>query len=56
MSLQKLKDKYNLETSFLQYLSIKHMIPREWKECITQAQKLDVVSTENLDFVKSNFE
>ena len=54
MSLQKLKDKYNLETSFLQYLSIKHMIPREWKECITQAQKLDVVSTENLDFVKNN--
>lgn len=54
MSLAKFTETYNIQTTFLHYLSLIHMIPRHWKDKISQTQKLEFITDECLDFVKNN--
>ena len=52
MSWQEFQDTYNINSNFLQFHGILHMIPKAWKDKITTSEKLVNVTCENYDFVK----
>ncbi len=53
-TLNALKDFYHIETNFLQYHSILHMIPQTWKIEIRNSNKLENISCLEVDYVKKH--
>lgn len=53
-SFQEFVGVYNIDTTFLHFLGILHMIPNSWKEKIIGTQKMQEISCDIFDFVKGN--
>ena len=54
MSWQQFEDTYNINSNFLQFHGILHMIPKTWKDQIIISEKLVNITCDNYEFVKKN--
>jgi hypothetical protein len=52
LSFNGFKEIYGIETTFLQYMGILHMIPQIWKVRIKLTKKITVITCENFEYVK----
>ena len=56
LSFNRFKEIYGIETTFLQYMGILHMIPQIWKVRIKLTKKITVITCENFEYVKKKQE
>jgi hypothetical protein len=52
LSFNRIKEIYGIETTFLQYMGILHMIPQIWKVKIKLTKKITVITCENFEYSK----
>lgn len=53
-SLQEFQEKYCLNVNYLQYYSILHMIPKNWKDILQNSERLSDISCDNFCHVKNH--
>lgn len=53
-TLKEFCEKYNLNINFLEYHSLLHMIPKDWKNLITTSEKITHISNDKFEFIKNN--
>ena len=54
LSFNQFKETYDIDTNFLQFYGIYHMIPSSWKDQIKNCEKKINITCDNLDFLKTN--
>jgi len=52
LSFNRFKEMYGIETTFMQYMGILHMIPQIWKVRIKLTKKTTVITCEHFEYVK----
>ena len=54
LTFDRFKEKFGVETNFLKFMGILHMIPNLWKEKIKDAEKITDITCEIFEYVKNN--